>query len=411
MKRLAILFVISLFACSPQKEHQNLNGLPIYHLPENVQSRWISFENLTGAKGAAAQENKGAKGHPYDWIDVGETKTVFDVKGSGMIHRMWFTIRDRSPEMLRSLKLEMYWDNAEKPAVSVPFGDFFSIGLGKKTSFENAFFSDPEGRSFNCRIPMPFRKAGKITITNESPIQLELIFYDINYSLNLRHDREVLYFHSYWNREQKTELAKDFEILPKVQGKGRFLGTNIGVIENSVYEGSWWGEGEVKMYIDGDTDYPTLSGTGTEDYIGTAWGQGKFNHLNQGCLIAGEEGQWCFYRFHVPDPVYFYSECRVTIQQIGGSMRQNVLGMQQKNVSMIPITINQSQDPSLIHLMDLDQPADLSDSTLYTENWVNFYRSDDWSSTSYFYLDQPYSNLPALADVNIRTARHKELSN
>ena len=251
----------------------------------------------------------------YDWIDVGETKTVFDVKGSGMIHRMWFTIRDRSPEMLRSLKLEMYWDNAEKPAVSVPFGDFFSIGLGKKTSFENAFFSDPEGRSFNCRIPMPFRKAGKITITNESPIQLELIFYDINYSLNLRHDREVLYFHSYWNREQKTELAKDFEILPKVQGKGRFLGTNIGVIENSVYEGSWWGEGEVKMYIDGDTDYPTLSGTGTEDYIGTAWGQGKFNHLNQGCLIAGEEGQWCFYRFHVPDPVYFYSECRVTIQQ------------------------------------------------------------------------------------------------
>ena len=91
-------------------------------------------------------------------------------------------------------------------------------------------------------------------------------------------------------------------------------------------------------------------------------------------------------------------------------MRKNVLRMQQNNAPLIPVTINQSEDPSLVLLMDLDKPADLSDSTLYAENWVNFYRSDDWSSTSYFYLDQPYSNLPALADVNIRTAMHKELS-
>ncbi len=408
MKSLYYFIALSLFACSSQKESQNLNSLPIYHLPENVQSRWISFENLSGTKGAAAQENKGAKGHPYDWIEAGETKTVFDVKGSGMIHRMWFTIRDRSPEMLRSLKLEMYWDNAEKPAVSVPFGDFFSIGLGEKRSFENVFFSDPEGRSFNCKIPMPFRTAGKITITNESPKQLEMIFYDINYSLNLRHEQEVLYFHSYWSREQKTELGKDFELLPKILGKGRFLGVNIGVIENSVYKGSWWGEGEVKMYIDGDTDYPTLSGTGTEDYIGTGWGQGIYNHMNQGCLIAGEEGKWCFYRFHVPDPVFFYADCRVTIQQIGGSMRQKVLEMQQNNAPLIPVTINNSQDPSLMLLLDMEQPVDLSDTTTFPENWVNFYRSDDWSATSYFYLDQPSSNLPLLADVSIRTAEHKD---
>ena len=152
MKKLYFLIAVLLLACSQQKEHQSLNNLPIYHLPENVQSKWISFENITGAKGASAQENKGAKGHPYDWIEAGETKTVFDVQGSGMIHRMWFTIRDRSPEMLRSLKLEIFWDNAEKPAVSVPFGDFFSIGLGQKTSFENVLFSDPEGRSFNHRF-------------------------------------------------------------------------------------------------------------------------------------------------------------------------------------------------------------------------------------------------------------------
>ena len=107
MKKIYFLIAVSLFACSQQKGPQSLNNLPIYLLHENVQSRWISFENITGAKGAAARENKGAKGHPYDWIEAGETKTVFDVQGSGMIHRMWFTIRDRSPEMLRSLKLEI----------------------------------------------------------------------------------------------------------------------------------------------------------------------------------------------------------------------------------------------------------------------------------------------------------------
>jgi len=212
---------------------------------------------------------------------------------------------DRSAYMLRSLKLEMFWDGAEKPAVSVPFGDFFGVGLGKKTSFENVFFSDPEGRSFNCRIPMPFRTGAKMMITNESDKPLEMIFYDINYSQNIEPDENTLYFHAFWQRNQKTELGKDFEILPQVQGRGRFLGTNIGVIEDSLYEGSWWGEGEVKMYLDGDTEYPTIAGTGTEDYIGTAYGQGKFNHMHQGVYSLEKMDSGVF--IDITSPIQFIS--------------------------------------------------------------------------------------------------------
>jgi len=141
--------------------------------------------------------------------------------------------------MLRSLKIEMFWDNASEPAVSAPFGDFFGVGLGLRTPFESELFSDPEGRSFNCFIPMPFQKNAKVILTNESDEILDLTFFDINYTISEKPDKNALYFHCYWNREQRTTLGKDFEILPKVEGKGRFLGTNIGVIENPDYKGAW----------------------------------------------------------------------------------------------------------------------------------------------------------------------------
>ena len=269
----------------------------LYTIPQDAQTRWISFENQTGEKGRGGMENMGAKGHAMDHIKAGDSKVLFDVKGSGIIHRMWITIDDKSPEMLRSLKIEMFWDGAEKPAVVAPLGDFFGVGLGRMTSFENELFSSPEGKSFNSYIPMPFKTAARIVITNESPKDLLMIFYDINYSVTKALDPNSLYFHCYWNREIKTELGRDFEILPAVAGKGRFIGTNIGVIDDSVYQGRWWGEGEVKVFLDGDTDFPTLVGTGTEDYIGTGWGQGIFNHRFQGCLIADrEKHEWAFYR-------------------------------------------------------------------------------------------------------------------
>ncbi|NPE30388.1 DUF2961 domain-containing protein, partial [Methanococcoides sp. SA1] len=363
-------------------------------IPKNVQTHWTSFENQKGEKGKGGMENQGAKGHAFDHIPAGESKTLLSVKGNGIINRMWLTIRNRSPKMLRSLKLEMFWDNASKPAVSVPIGDFFGVGLGQKRPFECEFFSDPEGRSFNCSIPMPFQKNAKIILTNESDEILDLFFYDINYTISEKPNKDALYFHCYWNREQRTKIGKDFEILPRVEGKGRFIGTNIGVIENPDYKGAWWGEGEVKVYLDGDSDFPTLVGTGTEDYIGTAWGQGEFSHRYQGCLIADKEkGLWAFYRFHIPDPIYFHKDFKVTIQQMGGEIKQKVIDLIDEGAELTPVTI--SKTGQFTNLLEMNPVPDLKDTTLHG-GWTNFYRSDDVSATAYFYLDKPESNLPEI---------------
>ena len=140
----------------------------LFRMQDNVQSRSINFENHTGARENGGRENEGAKGHAFEQLKPGEKKILFDVQGCGIINRIWFTLGEQSPGVLRSLKIEMYWDNAKTPAVQAPFGDFFCDILGKSSPFQNYFFSNPEGRSFNCYAQMPFRKAAKIVLTNES---------------------------------------------------------------------------------------------------------------------------------------------------------------------------------------------------------------------------------------------------
>lgn len=394
-----------LYSCdSDRRESEKLSGnmpLNIYEYSDFSEPRWVSFENITGSKGLGGKENNGAKGHPCDSITAGATKTILDMKGPGIINRMWITISDRSPEMLRSLVIKMYWDNEKKPAVSVPFGDFFGIGLGKTAAYENALFANPEGRSFNCFIQMPFKEAARIELVNESDVDLPMIFYDVNLQLIKEWDEKYLYFHSYWHRDTATILEEDFEIMPAVRGKGRFLGTNISVNANPDYKDFWWGEGEVKMYLDGDIDLPTLVGSGTEDYIGTAWGQGVFCNKYTGCLVADSRNlQWAFYRYHIIDPVYFKTDCRVTIQQIGGNNKDVVIALQKKNVDLIPITVHQA--PLFIHIYKKDSTVDLNDPKL-PNAWTNFYRSDDLAATSYFYLNSPVNELPELQTKEMRT--------
>jgi hypothetical protein len=210
-----------------------------------------------------------------------------------------------------------------------------------------------------------------------------------------------MYFHSFWHRDTATVLAEDFEIMPAVRGKGRFLGTNVSIHANPVYRDCWWGEGEVKVYLDGDGKYPTLVGSGTEDYIGTAWGQGQFATEFTGCLIADSKNlQWAFYRYHINDPIYFGSDCRVTIQQIGGNNKDIVIGLQKSNVKLIPVTVHEA--PRMIQIYKKDSTVNLEDPSL-PDAWTNFYRSDDLSATSYFYLSSPVNELPDLQSVDIRT--------
>ncbi len=374
----------------------------LYTLPENFKNSSLSsFENLNGMKGAGGRSNHSAKGNAFESLNSGQSKTLLEIDGAGVIQRMWFTVRDRSPFMMRSMRLRIYWDGESKPAVDVPFGDFFGFGLSRVVSMETAVFSNPEGRSFNCYIPMPFRKGTKVVLTNESSRNIAEIFYDIDYIKLDKPENGSLYFHAFWTRQKTSEPGKDFIFLPPIKGRGRFLGVNMGVVADRGYGNTWWGEGEVKMYIDDDKGLPTINGTGTEDYIGTAWGMGKFTGMYQGCTVADDSAKlYAFYRLHIPDLIGFNYGFSAAIQQIGGGMRDIVRGLIKSNMKLIPVSVAWLNGFRRL----LDDPKDIFDKD-FPNGWVNFYRVDDYSATSYFYLDSPVTDLPGLPDVTQRADR------
>jgi hypothetical protein len=352
-----------------------------------VETRWASPENPAGARGAAGRANGGRKGAPTVPVPAGRSVVLAEARGtSGTLRRMWMTFADRSPRMLRALRLDIYWDGAATPAVSAPLGDFFGHNSGEMKPFESALFSSPEGRSFVSVAPMPFRTGMRVVLTNESRDSLPELFYDVNYTLGDRHPAGTPYFHATWRRERPTTLQRDFEILPRVAGSGRYLGASLGVrTDRGTYFNTWFGEGEAKIYVDGDSTYPTMAGTGTEDYIGTAWGQGPFAHLYQGSPVADDNrGVFAFYRLHVPDPVWFRRDVRVTMQQIGyltdysrGAVTRTGLRLFRAGPGRVPLN---------------------------TATDGRFERTDDWSACAYFYLDRPENGLPRLAPVAERVA-------
>jgi len=383
-----LCFLIAAFTVTAQQ---------LYEMPQGVQSRLSSFENPDGIKGNGGKTNKTAKGNAFEWIQPGETKTLLNVNGEGTIQRIWLTI-DQNPVKLRSLRLQMFWDGESKPAVDVPLGDFFCNNLGKRIAFQSALFSSGEGRSFNCYIPMPFRKSAKVLLVNEGK-ETVMLFYDLDFMMG-KLSKDALYFHAYWTRQNSNKAGNDFVMLPKINGKGRFLGVSVGLNSDSAYGKTWWGEGEVKMYMDGDTQYPTINGTGSEDYIGSAWGLGAFTNLYQGCTLASDSlRQYVFYRLHIPDAIYFNTDIKVVIQQIGGGDTKQVRELIKGGANLKPISV--ALPASFVRLFeDKNYPAVTDEK--FPDGWVNFYRIDDYSSVSYFYFDKPSSNLPALSPVDVR---------
>lgn len=369
---------------------ERLVASELYTIPTGVHTRWASPENPTGSRGSGGRLNAGRKGRPSVPVRAGDKVTLAEVRGSsGVVRRIWATISDRSPAMLRGLKIEMFWDGAAQPAVNAPFGDFFGVALGRMAVLHSALLTSPEGRSFNSYIPMPFRKGMKIVVTNESGRDLPMLYYDVDYTVGDKHGDDVLYLHAHFNRENPTTLQRDYQILPKVRGRGRYLGASIGIqADTRSYLTTWWGEGEVKIYLDGDGAEPTLAGTGTEDYVGTGWKLGSFSHLYQGAVLADQAGmRFGFYRFHVPDPVYFQTDIRVTIQQIG-IVFPNESG---RALFGRGVPIYQA-GPGL---SELSEPAKAP---------LLFERRDDWSSCAFIYLDTPVNSLPPLMSAAQRMA-------
>ncbi len=344
---------------------------------QNKEPVWVSFENHTGERGAGGKENNGAKGHPFSFFHRDEELVLCDLQGQGVIRRIWFTLADRSPEVLSKVYLNAFWDNEETPSVCVPIGDFFCMGNGQMIPFENQCVASPEGRSFVCWIPMPFRKRARLTLKNLSGKDITHLFYDVNITKEPVPE-ESLYFHTAF-AQTAPELGDDVQILA-AEGKGRFLGMSVAVSADAVYGDSWWGEGEVKVYF-GKDEFPSLVGTGTEDYIGTAWGQGVFIGRCHGCT-QNEEGKSTFYRFHTEDPIFFDDGCRVTLQNIGGCPKPQAQKLLSQGAEIIPSGADIGG--KMIHLYRKDwEWKDIPE-----DAFITFYRRDFYRTTAYFYLER-----------------------
>jgi hypothetical protein len=301
---------------------QNMGGLPLL---SDAETRSISAENTTGARGAGAQaENHlgaGWKGRPCITLPNGETVTLAEIDGPGCIRHIWFTVTDRGPRgrtVLRDIVLRFYWDGEETPSIEVPIGDFFANGHGMRCDINSLPVAVNPNGGMNCYWPMPFGSA-RITVTNEHGEDIGGFFYQITYEL-ADVPEHAARLHAQWRRENPVTYHKEYTILDGVKGRGHYVGTYLAWTQLST---GWWGEGEIKFYIDGDAEHPTICGTGTEDYVGGAW---CFADRTYSTAFLGyplrhaEPGQIIrhgLYRWHVPDPIRFKEDLRVTIQDLG----------------------------------------------------------------------------------------------
>ena len=285
-----------------------------------LDSRAITFENPTGARGAGGSARGGRKGAPSRRLQPGERVVLADLDGPGTVRHIWMTFPPAPPEVMRALVLEVFYDGAGHPSISVPCLDFFGLPHGRPVAFASALTSAQEGRGFNAYIPMPFRGHVRVEVTNGATRPLDF-YYQLDVTLHTVPDDAGM-LHASFRRENPTSMARDFVIADGFRGPGRFIGCAVGL--RVLDGGFWYGEGEVKVYRDGDRDLPTICGTGLEDYVGSAWGMGPHHAPYAGAPLEVARSPRAplphlvgFYRWHVLDPIVFTDELRVTLQQIG----------------------------------------------------------------------------------------------
>ena len=287
----------------------------------SLDSRAITFENPTGARGAGGTAHGGRKGAPSRVIRPGERVTLADIKGAGTLRHIWMTFPPAPPEVMRGLWMEVFYDGASEPSISVPCLDFFGLPCGRPVPYASALTAAQEGRGFNAYYPLPFARGFRMELTNDSERAMSF-YYQLEYTLQPALPADAGYLHVSFSRANPTTLKQDFVIAEGLRGPGRFLGCVVGI--RVLDEGAWYGEGEVKVFRDGDTALPTICGTGLEDYVGSAWGMGQHSAPYGGSPLdirptptAQNPDFVGFYRWHVPDPIVFERDLRVTIQQIG----------------------------------------------------------------------------------------------
>lgn len=303
----------------------------------DYETRSICPENITGgqgaggaielehgtAKNAARDLGTGWKVNPYLHVEAGETLTLASIEGSGVIRHIWLTPTGD----WRSQILRFYWDDSDIPAIECPLGDFFACGWGSYSQVSSLAVCVNPGSAFNCYWEMPFRKNARVTLENRGA-QRATIYYQITYTVQPV-DESASYLHAQFRRTNPLPYKQDYTILPGITGKGHYVGTYMAWGVNNA---GWWGEGEIKFFMDGDTTYPTICGTGTEDYF-----CGSYNFENQETHqyqtfttpysglsqvikpdgLYRSQTRFGLYRWHITDPIYFKKEMSVSIQALG----------------------------------------------------------------------------------------------
>jgi len=323
----------------------NFNGLEmnmgnLYRLSD-ARTRSISPENFTGEKGkggmariedkdkpnqanaynAARDLGQGWKVNPYIRIQPGETVTLAEITGSGAIQHIWMT----PTGIWKFSIIRIYWDDETEPSVECPIGDFFCMGWNEYAPLSSLAVCVNPGSAFNCYWTMPFRKKCRITMENINDADAMTLYYQIDYALT-DVPSDAAYFHAQYRRSNPNETSL-YTIVDGIEGKGQFVGLYLawGVNNNG-----WWGEGEIKFFIDGDTKFPTICGTGTEDYFCGSYNFDRNGKYTEFCTpysglvqVIRPDGtyrsqqRFGLYRWHVTDPVRFEKDLKITIQDLG----------------------------------------------------------------------------------------------
>ncbi len=343
-KTLLSLAIIASFGFVHAQKY-DYNGLDagmnsLYRLSD-AKTRSISPESFTGEKGkagmmelekgtakdAARDLGLGWKVNPFIDIKPDSTFVLADITGPGAIQHIWLTPAGDCRHMI----LRMYWDDEKEPSIEVPIGDFFASAWSEFRQISSLAICVNPGNAYNCYWPMPFRKKAKITIENINAESVR-VYYQIDYTLTQVPD-DAAYFHAQFRRVNPLPYKDVYTIVDDIKGKGQFVGTYMAW---GVHNSGWWGEGEIKFYMDGDSKFPTICGTGTEDYFcgsycflvkDDATKDRKYQeyttpyagmpYVSKPDGVYKSQQRFSLYRWHIADPVRFDKDLKVTMQALG----------------------------------------------------------------------------------------------
>jgi len=325
---LAVLFCLLTLPLIAQDPSTWLSSLP--QAKDYVQHRSSSYDRSGGNADARR-------------VAPGETLTLLDEAGPGLITHVWFTIASDDPDHLKALVLRMYWDGEATPSVESPVGDFFGLGLGDYHLYESIPLSVGGNKALNCFFPMPFQKHARITVTNEGAIRTDAFYFNIDYRAYSKPlPADQLYFHAQyrqatpnkgWTNQWKSngdmDSKKNLEgegnyVWMEATGRGHFVGVTMSVLQN---QDKWFGEGDDMFFVDGEK-LPSINGTGSEDYFLGAWDFGghSFSYGLYGAPVVGQEeagGRSSLYRFHLDSPITFTKSLKATIEHGHGNHRSD----------------------------------------------------------------------------------------